>query len=255
MATGVKFGDYHTYTNFGLSLDENCPVVGSPDFKENYIDIPGGIPVDASDYPGNAPTYKRRSFSARFLQKNKNKPWPVTVSEVLNALHGKKMDIILDDDPAWRYYGRIKVATPAVDKATTAITVTASILPYKRYSRNVKDVWTWNATDFGTDESLYDDGLSGVNVGAESSTSRFYLPPSPCGMCADNISVSMTVTGFYGSATSGSIRIKTGGATTTKPISATGTHSFEKMASYGETYVETVNLVGSLTVDYTPRSL
>lgn len=52
-------------------------------------------------------------------------------SQVKNALHGKKMRIILDDEPDFFYVGRIYVQPFSSDKTIGYITIEAECEPYK----------------------------------------------------------------------------------------------------------------------------
>ena len=52
-------------------------------------------------------------------------------SSVKNALHGKKMRIILDDDPLFYYMGRLHVSNLTVDKAVGKLSIEVECEPYK----------------------------------------------------------------------------------------------------------------------------
>jgi hypothetical protein len=52
-------------------------------------------------------------------------------SMVQDALHGKKMKIILDDDPGWQYTGRISVSEWKVDRNIGKLTIDCDCEPYK----------------------------------------------------------------------------------------------------------------------------
>lgn len=257
MAHGITFGTFHTWDDLDISMSEEAPDVGTAEIYENYMDIPGGIPLDASEYPGGYPTYKKRHMSFKFLKKNNEESWPSIVSRVMNAIHGKSLDVVLDDDPGWTYHGRVKVLKPYVTKPMTALGVEVEALPYKEYYRSVADNWTWDETDFGSDINLVDGGLTDVAVGEDSYQYLVTLPYSPCG---GTITATVEVTGFYGSATSGSLSIINSDNTSKyTSISSTGTYSASVTAAYDERSrnitVRTGSLVGTLTVDFTPRSL
>jgi hypothetical protein len=52
-------------------------------------------------------------------------------SVVQNALHGKKLHIILDDDPEWYYIGRISVSEWKADRNIGKLVVDCDCEPYK----------------------------------------------------------------------------------------------------------------------------
>ena len=53
-------------------------------------------------------------------------------STVQNALHGKKMQVILDDDPAYFYYGRVTVEDWKANKRLGEIVIEVDAEPYKQ---------------------------------------------------------------------------------------------------------------------------
>lgn len=255
MSHGIKFGSYHTWDDLGLSMTEKAPNVGAAEIYQNFIDIPGGTFLDGSEYPGGYPTYKKRMQSFEFAKKESGLSWPQTVSNIMNKLHGKSMDIILDDDPAWHYHGRLNVQAPSVEKGLTRLVINATSQPYKEYNRSLADVWQWDETDFDNDTFLNDNGLTNVEIDTESSRTSIFLPYSPC---RPTITVTATITGFYGNATSGVISLSQSGNDIARlNVTEAGTYTVtasvlpngftpQLLFSY---------LAGSFTVDYTPRSL
>lgn len=255
MSHGVTFGSYHTSKNLGLSMSEYAPDVGTAEIVERYIEVPGGFFIDASEYSADGITYTQRHMTFRFVRKNNDQSWATTVSNVANAIHGGKMDIVLDDDPAWKYNGRVKVMAPEVTKPTTILPIEVVALPYKEYRRNLKNAWVWDLTDFDNDTCLYDTGLTNISI--ETSTYTLSLPFSPC---SPTVGITLEVTGFYGSNTSG--RLSTTGlkGNVSELITATGTYTYsvpvrDRKGSVNTVGISTTGLVGTLTVDYTPRSL
>ena len=60
-----------------------------------------------------------------------NQDWATAYSRVLNNLHGKKMKIVLDDDPEYYYLGRVTVSDYASSKRLGNITIEVDAEPFK----------------------------------------------------------------------------------------------------------------------------
>jgi hypothetical protein len=73
-------------------------------------------------------------------------------SRVQNALHGKKMSIILDDDPDWYYIGRISVSEWKADRNIGKLTIDCDCEPYKYKAQET----VVTATLDGTTNNIYD---------------------------------------------------------------------------------------------------
>ena len=94
---GVTFGSYHSYDDFNLILTEK--EIGSAEVKTNYVDVDGahGM-IDYTEYFGE-PKYKSRTLLFSFNTIVNQSDFLKLYSSILNTLHGKRMKIVLDDDP------------------------------------------------------------------------------------------------------------------------------------------------------------
>ena len=102
---GVRFGNYHSYDDFNLILTQKT--IGTPSPKTETIDIPGGDGVlDLTDFFGEV-KYNNRQLSFEFSTIVPKEEFMELFSRVQNAIHGQKMQIVLDDDSEWFYFGRI----------------------------------------------------------------------------------------------------------------------------------------------------
>ena len=102
---GITFGDYHSFRDFNLILTKKD--VGSPPVKEKKLDIDGAdSDIDYTDYFGE-PKYGNATHKFDFVTTQPQTDFLSQFSLVKNALHGKKLRIILDDDPSYYYVGRI----------------------------------------------------------------------------------------------------------------------------------------------------
>ena len=126
---GITFGNYHSYDAFQLILA--AKTIGTPSPKTEAMDIPGGDGVlDLTEYFGE-PKYGNRKLSFEFSSVVIPEDFMSLFSMVQDALHGKKMKIILDDDPGWQYTGRISVSEWKVDRNIGKLTIDCDCEPYK----------------------------------------------------------------------------------------------------------------------------
>ena len=126
---GIRFGEYHTYDDFSLIL--NTKEIGAPSPKTETIDIPGGDGVlDLTAFFGEV-KYNNRTLSFEFSSIIPQADFLALFSEIQNALHGQKMNIVLDDDPDWYYIGRIDVSEWRAEKSVGKLTIECDCEPYK----------------------------------------------------------------------------------------------------------------------------
>jgi phage-related protein len=105
--------------------------IGSPAVKENKIDIPGGDgSIDLTDFFGE-PKYEDVQHKFEFTTIEPQSDFLSQYSQVKNAIHGKKVRIILDDDPAFFYLGRCRVSNFTSSKGIGTIKVECDCEPYK----------------------------------------------------------------------------------------------------------------------------
>ena len=123
------FGIYHSWNDFQLILASKT--IGTPSPKTETIDIPGGDGVlDLTEYFGET-KYGNRKLSFEFSSMVIPSDFMSLFSMVQDALHGKKMNIKLDDDPGWQYTGRISVSEWKTDRNIGRLVVDCDCDPYK----------------------------------------------------------------------------------------------------------------------------
>ena len=106
---GVLFGGYHSFDDLHLILSEK--EIGAPQVKTQTLDIPGGDGVlDLTDFFGE-PKYDNVQHKFTFTTIRPRSEFLSQYSAVKNAIHGKKVRIVLDDDPAFFYLGRCDVSS------------------------------------------------------------------------------------------------------------------------------------------------
>ncbi len=126
---GIKFGNYHSYNDFSLILSQKT--IGAPSPKVEAIEIPGGDGVlDLTDFFGEV-KYNNRNLSFDFSTIIPQADFLDLFSQIQNAIHGQKMQIVLDDDPEWYYIGRVTVPEWKTEKSIGKITIDCDCEPYK----------------------------------------------------------------------------------------------------------------------------
>lgn len=129
---GVIFGDKHSYRDWGL-LFKSMPVISPPVPKTKLIPVPGSDAViDLTESLTGQVHYEPRTIQFEFITTAARERWPVIYSDIMDALHGKRVRIIFDDDPNFYYTGRVSVDGLDADKRTAVITMTATVEPYKQ---------------------------------------------------------------------------------------------------------------------------
>ena len=126
---GVKFGNFRSWDDFSLILSQKT--IGTPSPKTETIDIPGGDGVlDLTEFFGET-KYNNRNLSFEFSTIVPQSEFMNLFSRVQDALHGQKMQIVLDDAPEWYYTGRISVSEWKAEKAVGKLTIDCDCEPYK----------------------------------------------------------------------------------------------------------------------------
>ena len=126
---GITFGNLHSFNDLRLILTSK--EMGSPEIKVRKIEIEGAdSAIDYTDFFGE-PKYSDVTHKFNFSTIVHQAEFLSLFSTVKNALHGKKMRIILDDDPLFYYVGRLNVSSFTNEKNIGNISVEADCEPYK----------------------------------------------------------------------------------------------------------------------------
>lgn len=136
---GIKFDNYHSYTDLGLILSSKT--IGAAEPKKELIEVPGAdAPIDFTEFFGDV-KYNNRTHSFTFKILPPASEFSGKYSDVLNKLHGRRMKIIDDDDPDFWYSGRVSVGDLEKEKNIATITVECECDPYKyRMNKTTKTV-------------------------------------------------------------------------------------------------------------------
>lgn len=126
---GITFGDLHSHRDLNLILSRK--EMGSPAVKEQKIEIEGAdSDLDLTDFFGE-PKYANVTHRFEFSTMVAESEFLSLFSTIKNAIHGKKMRIILDDDPHFYYVGRLHVSSFTNEKNVGVVSIEADCEPYK----------------------------------------------------------------------------------------------------------------------------
>lgn len=127
---GVTFGDIHSYDDLGLFMSDR-PTIQLPKAKLFTVDIPGGDGyADLTESLVGEVKYENRELEFKFKIPAEIDEQAEVYTKVYNAIHGKKLKIVLDEDPDYYYIGRCSIQ-PKTKDAVMEFTIKADCEPYK----------------------------------------------------------------------------------------------------------------------------
>ena len=131
MYRGVKFGEYHTAADWGMLLNEKTIDPPKPKTKIVKIDGRDGD-IDLTEALGGVVRYESRKLSFKFLlidgtytERNQ------IISEVMAHVHGKRLNILLDDDQDYYFVGRCEVKDHTNNASMGEIEIEVESDPYR----------------------------------------------------------------------------------------------------------------------------
>lgn len=129
---GVTFGNKHSFRAWGLMLRVR-PEISPPKPQTKLIHVPGtNTVIDLTEtLTGGEVKYEPRKIKCIFCVVGGRQNWAKVYSDVLNDVHGKRLKIIMDDDPNYYYIGRVAVNQWESEEAMASIVIEADVEPYK----------------------------------------------------------------------------------------------------------------------------
>ena len=135
---GVNIGEKHTARDYGLILTSR-PDTGSPKPKTYSQDIPGADGVlDLTEATTGEVKFSNRTLTIKAKIVLPYEQQEALKSQILGDCHGRKLKIILDEDPERYYYGRVTVTFPQKAKDQLYVTFTVDAEPYKKELRDTE---------------------------------------------------------------------------------------------------------------------
>ena len=144
MYHSLNISGKNTYTEWGL-VPTSRPVVNPPQVKTTYVDLPASHGVlDYTDLLLSEVPYGQREGSWEFALRP-GAVWASMYSRILNYLHGVRHRVILEDDPAFLYVGRLSVNQWRSDPEYSLITIDYNLDPFKYSVASSDDEdWIWD---------------------------------------------------------------------------------------------------------------
>ena len=133
MYHSITIGTKNTWEDWRL-IPSAPPIVNPPPVRKNLVELPGGNgSIDLTQFIGNQTHYGVIEGSWEFVLSDQvsrtREQW---MQEIKEYLHGKRFDrIVLEDDPDWRFSGRLELAGIKVGKNYSTITINYMLDPLK----------------------------------------------------------------------------------------------------------------------------
>ena len=140
-----EVGNKHTYTNYNM-IPKSKITFNPPAIKTKYIDLEGADGrLDYSEILTGRVTYDNRRGTIEFVVLTPTN-YTTVYSQLLTALHGNVVNIVLDDDPLFFYKGRLSVNKWKSKEGASTIAIDYMLDPYKygiSHTGTLPD-WLWN---------------------------------------------------------------------------------------------------------------
>lgn len=166
MGKGVTFADkIHTERDWGLKL--LSVYIPMPTPKTQLIDIPGGDGnIDLTEINGRPAYSDRQGVELVFdLMDGDYKIWFLKYSEFAKEVHGKKVKMILDDEPEHYYRVRLELDGEKTNPVYGQIVLSGTAEPFKYDLQSSGEPWKWDTFNFrtGVIRSLMDVQITSTN--------------------------------------------------------------------------------------------
>lgn len=153
VSSTMKHGSINTWDDWHL-IPTSRPVFQQGTVKTNYIDVPGADgQLDLTESLTGYPVFNNREGSLEFIVANGyRRSWAEGFSRFANWLHGKKLRVVLDDDPEYFYEGRFSLNEwkSNNDGTWSNVTIDYNLKPYKYSVYISTDRWLWDPFNFQT---------------------------------------------------------------------------------------------------------
>lgn len=151
MSTGVTFDDrIHTERDWGLKLISIY--IPMPDPKTQTVDIPGGDgTIDLTEINGRPVYEDRDGLELVFDLMDKDySTWFMKYSQFAAEMHGRKVKMVLDDEPEHYYMVRLNIDGKKTNPVYSEVTLSGSAEPFKYDLLSSGEPWIWDIFNFRT---------------------------------------------------------------------------------------------------------
>lgn len=140
---------HHSFRDFGLYPHEH-PSIPPAKIKTHFVEIPGADGgIDMSELPQGFVTFANRTGTFAFLVAERNRR-DAALTDITAAMHGKTAYIVKDEEPEYRYHGRVAVRDLDCDQLKGIITVEADLDPFKYELTSTSEDWLWDPFNLET---------------------------------------------------------------------------------------------------------
>lgn len=145
--SGVTFDNINTLSMWDFFLVTKT--ITPPQPKLYKIDVPGGNgSLDLTESLFGSIAYDDRSITMKFRCIGDWRMWDIKRTDILAALHGRRMKIIFEDEPTYFYEGRVIVTSFRYNKDVAEMEVQADCDPFKYELSSEGSDWLWDTFDF-----------------------------------------------------------------------------------------------------------
>ena len=126
----VYFDNYNTYSDWGFFLVTK--VIEPPKPKVYKVEIPGGsgdLDITESVFGGIA--YNDRKITMKFRAIGPQNLWTALKTNILSAIHGRRMQMIFNDELSYYYEGRVEITNFHYNFDVAEMEVEADCNPFK----------------------------------------------------------------------------------------------------------------------------
>lgn len=151
MGSGVTFADkIRTERDWGLKL--LSIYIPMPKPKTQLVDIPGGDgSIDLTEINGRPAYNDRDGIELVFdIMDGDYKTWYLKYSEFADSIHGKKVKMVIDDEPDHYYMVRLELDGKKTNPVYGTITMTGTAEPFKYNLLASNEPWRWDSFSFRT---------------------------------------------------------------------------------------------------------
>lgn len=151
MGSGITFAEkFHTERDWGLKL--LSIYIPMPEPKRQLIDIPGGDGnIDLTEINGRPAYNDRAGLELVFdIMDGNYKNWFLKYSEFANEIHGKKIKMVLDDEPEHYYLVRLNLDGQKSNQVFGTLTFSGTADPFKYDHISSNEPWKWDPFNFCT---------------------------------------------------------------------------------------------------------
>lgn len=151
---GAKIGELHTLHDLGLVFMVGSPLISGAEPDKKLVQVPGAdFLLDLSRSVDGQVHYLQRTIKMEFKCIHPPSEWHKVQSELENALQGRWLRCIFDNDPANFWEGLWTVSPQTRDKHFETFTITGTCNPYK-YNSTAYDGADWLWDDFFFDDDV-----------------------------------------------------------------------------------------------------